>query len=131
MWVHKTPEDIAVERKKLWLDFSEPSIVFIIFFIIGLIFELSSATSPYHQVQHSPFLSWWRTLIRLIIFSFIGAILAYLRQLWLGKTIIPLRDQSKILICNKCFHVKSPDGKNSCECGGNFEDFNLWKWVDD
>jgi hypothetical protein len=45
MWVRKTPEDIAGERKKLWLAFSEPSIVFIVFFIIGLIFELSSPTS--------------------------------------------------------------------------------------
>jgi hypothetical protein len=131
MWIHKTSEDIAADRKKLWLSFGEPSIVFIVFFISGMISVCVGPSSPYHQVQIFSDLSWWQVLTRVAIFSFIIAIIAYLRQLWFGKPIIPLMDQSKVLICNKCFRVKSPDGKQSCDCGGKLEDFNLWKWVDD
>ena len=41
----------------------------------------------------------------------------------------PLRlGGSKIVMCNTCYRVKHVDGKDSCECGGKFEDFDTWKW---
>jgi hypothetical protein len=55
-----------------------------------------------------------------------------LLQVILGRpTFQIMLSQSKLLICDRCFRTKSADRKQYCECGGTFEDFDLWKWVDE
>ena len=35
------------------------------------------------------------------------------------------------VICNGCHEVKTVDGAFTCNCGGTFEPFANWEWVDD
>jgi hypothetical protein len=128
MWVHKTLEDIAGERRKLWLAFGEPVIFALIVFVGGVI---RVSTGPFLPTTHW-FSSWTQALVFVAEMSLISAIITYLCQLWFGQPIFSLTTyQSKILICNQCYRVKSSDGEQSCGCGGKFEDFDLWKWVYD
>jgi hypothetical protein len=126
MWVRKTIEDIASERRKLWLAFGGPLIFALLMFVACII---RAFIGPFRPQENLPS-SFWGLLVRTSEFSLIVAILAYLCQVLFGKTIFSLFE-SKVQICDSCYHMKSPDGQQSCNCGGKFEDFRLWKWVDD
>jgi hypothetical protein len=70
----------------------------------------------------------WQAVISVPVF----AVFAYLLQLVLGTTFFEsATGPTKVLICDKCYRTKSADGEQSCDCGGVFEDFELWKWVDE
>jgi hypothetical protein len=38
---------------------------------------------------------------------------------------------SSILICNRCFITKSGGKQNICSCGGQFENIDYYKWVEE
>ena len=123
--------DIAREHKKIWLSFGGPSMLSIIGFIAGIFMGLVGPINPIVGIpSYSP-----SCLSDLITQSFkLGLFLFFVVYLWqilAGKPFFPLMYLSKILICNKCFKVKRSDGNQSCDCGGKFEDFDLWKWVEE
>jgi hypothetical protein len=74
-------------------------------------------------------------LVIAAIVSLVAWLAAFLWQLISGKRILPFRSppgsDKKVVMCNRCYQVKSPDDNARCDCGGEFEDFDLWKWVDD
>jgi hypothetical protein len=130
MWIYKSPEDIAKERRKIWLSFGGPFMIFILGMILCIIRSLVGPINPIHGGQYSPD-SWDNAIIHSLKTSLIMAIIVYLLQLLFAKPFLSIIYPSKVMICNKCYKVKSSDGQQSCDCGGNFEDFDLWKWVDD
>jgi hypothetical protein len=65
------------------------------------------------------------------IVAAVVAIAGYALQLVLRRTIRPLDTGVKVLICDTCHRVKHRDGENKCECGGTFDDFDKWTWIDD
>ena len=69
-----------------------------------------SGTSLWEEIEHG------------ILASAIIAFFAYLCQLLFKKPIFSLILR-KVLICNKCYEVKYPNGRQSCDCGGILEDF--------
>jgi hypothetical protein len=135
MWLHKTPEDIAAEHKKLWSAFGGPLGFSLLLFILLLIVCL---LRPSYRggVSYRPF-TFVERLVFTLKFALISSVIAfpcaYLLQVWLKRPIWSILSsyQTKVMICNKCFQVKSADDKPTCDCGGTFELFDLWKWVND
>jgi hypothetical protein len=35
-----------------------------------------------------------------------------------------------VMICDTCHRVRRRDGATKCECGGTFDDFDKWTWID-
>jgi hypothetical protein len=129
MWVHKTTKEIADQRRKLWFAFGGPFFILILVFFCGVIKDMAGL----YKAGHSPSREF--TLGQILSFAsgfaVSAAIVTYLCQLLFGRPLLSLMEKSKVLICDKCFRMKNSDGQQSCECGGKFEDFDLWKWIDD
>ncbi|MGA2062160.1 MAG: hypothetical protein ABSG67_16875 [Thermoguttaceae bacterium] len=105
-------------------------VFFIVGFILGIIMGLIGPINP--TVPVLPLASSWGDL--LVCATKVGlytAIIIYIWQVLYGKHIFSIMSQSNnVLICEKCFKVKAFDGQQSCDCGGKFENFDLWKWDD-
>lgn len=63
------------------------------------------------------------------IVSFIAAVIVFLISLFAPK--FTIRSANTTLICDKCFKVKNPDNTLNCDCGGCYENLDLYKWVED
>ena len=59
------------------------------------------------------------------------ALVVYVLQLLLRREIDPLRVGGKVVICEKCNRIQHPNCAGRCECGGKFDDFDNWTWIDD
>ena len=67
-----------------------------------------------------------------VIVAIVVALLGYLLQVAFGRPLFEvITVQSKTVICNACFQMKQSDCQRLCDCGGTFEDFDLWKWISD
>jgi len=129
MWVRKNAKEIAEDRCNIWLAFGGPALACAIAFVLTVVGTLAGP-KPSHQVVCWP-TNWYQTIRVAAKVSILATIVAYVCQVLFGKPIMSLLFSSNVCVCNKCYRVKSPDGQQSCACGGRFEDFELWKWVDD
>ena len=135
MWVRKTSQEIAEEadgkRSGLWRAFGGPAIVFCAtFFFVAV----AIIAGPRHNTGAVPYwpTTWGDLLRTAVLVASTAAVVAYLCQALFEKPIIELISPSdRDEICDTCHRVKLVDKQRSCECGGRFEDFTLWKWVDD
>jgi hypothetical protein len=133
MWVRKTPEEIARKKTKLWKAFGGPVLFALLVCACWIVRDLvdfrdgPDAGRPVGGPVNVNRLLWQAA----VSLPFVAG-LAYLLQLMIGMPFLELGvGPSKVLICDKCYRTKNPDGQGSCDCGGTFEDFSLWKWVDD
>ena len=127
MWVRKTHNDMACERRRLWFSLGGPIFCAIITFACCI---LKGFIGSIRQISYTPS-SWVDILVYCAKISIILAIIVYLVQLLFGKPLLSLLlYKSKVMICDKCFRLKNFDGQETCECGGKFENFDLWKWDD-
>jgi hypothetical protein len=134
MWVRKSDEQVAAGRKRLSLSFGGPIIVFVLGFImefgLTIIGEKRPATPVYWPGT-------WADLVELLPRATVGGTIAgalaavglYIWQLVYGRDV--LKGNVKTVICNACYRVKRENGESKCQCGGMFEDFDKWTWVDD
>lgn len=135
MWIRKTLEEIENECHKPWLALGGPALIsflsFVGSFIMGLVgpfvdesgnnWTTTGPTTWPEAVQHS---------IRLaLVIGIVAFPCAYLYQLLSGRRLFSI--SREVQICDGCYRVKSPDGEQVCDCGGKFEDLELWKWVND
>lgn len=139
MWIRKTTEDIEDERNRIdeqknraWSAFGGPLLFAVLGFVAGLCapfkqqYRYASDVPSYAgDVTMAPYCG--------LCFALFAFVLSYLTQVFLQKPLLAFftDKQTKTLICNQCYDVKSPDGQPTCSCGGHFEDFSQWKWVDD
>ena len=129
MWVRKSDQQMAKENKdrnRVGLSFSGPALLFIICFFATIGIEVQGRrglawTAP------AP---WPDILFRSTAIGTVAAILGYIVQLVLQRRIL-VGGGGHIVICNTCYRVKHLDSKISCECGGVFEEFDKWTWIDD
>ena len=126
MWVRKSVEQIASERRTLWHSFRGPAAWFVVTLAAEIVLAIQG---PRLHVEHWP-RTWSQILFIATMVAVVVAVVIYVLQVILGTT-DPLRLRAKTLICDSCHRVKDRDCEKSCECGGKFEDFQLWKWVDD
>ena len=137
MWVRKTDEQMASEARessRVWRSLQGPAILFAACFAAVCVTAVVGDRAP------SPTVYWpgtWSDLYEIltravfggIVVGTLAAIVGYVWQLVLRKRI--LRNNVKVVICDTCHRVKRRDGENKCECGGTFENFENWTWVDD
>jgi len=64
-----------------------------------------------------------------LIISVIIAMIVFIVSLLAPKYFI--HNYKTTLICSKCFKVKNPDNEVNCDCGGFFENLDLYKWIPD
>lgn len=124
MWVRKSSQQIAKERR-MWSSFRGPLLWFLIMFVGGVALTFQGPRFP---VTHWP--STWQEAFCVAVFpAAIVAVVAYLLQLILKKRITVL-DDVDVVICDACHRVKRRDSESTCECGGKFEDFDNWTWIE-
>ncbi|MGO8691326.1 MAG: hypothetical protein ACLQLG_17020 [Thermoguttaceae bacterium] len=127
MWARKTGDEIANEPRKVWWAFSGPTLASFMMFVGGV---LSLVTGPKFGGGASRPSTAGGFLFKAAVLSLLAWLFAYVCQIIFRKPFFSLLSR-KVVICNNCYRVKSPDGNARCGCGGEFEDFARWKWVDD
>ena len=111
------------ELSRVWLSLRGPAMWFAICLVLNLAMVGSKACYPANPKTVSVM------LLLAIAFAAIVAVAGYVRQLIRGKTLDSLT--IRVVICDCCHRVKPPDGEAGCECGGTFDDFDKWMWIDE
>ena len=126
MWMRKSDVQVARERNRVWLSFVEPAILFLICFLatIGIAIQ-----GPRVAVVNWPD-TWSEMLFESAIIATVVAIAGYVLQVVLRRKLSSLTKYGKIVICDTCHRVEHRDGESKCECGGTFDDFDKWTWID-
>jgi hypothetical protein len=124
MWVRKCAEETASERKSLRLSLSGPIIWCLVSFagILGL--EISGPRQGINGLGRGT--TFPAMLMRAALVGVAAGVVGYVIQLVRGRRI----GSPRALICAECHIAKNPDRAEKCKCGGTFEDFDNWKWVD-
>jgi hypothetical protein len=123
MWVRKSNEQMAGEtreRSRVWRSFRGPAVLFIIWFLFSIFVELKGSPSSLCEL--------------LCVAAFIATVVAiasYVLQVMYGRKLDLWTIRANSVICDTCYRVKRLDGDNKCGCGGSFENFDNWAWVED
>jgi len=129
MWMRKSDQQVAKEHSRLWLSFRGPVILFIICFLASIAVGIQGPRNSAGQVP------WPDTFCKILrgatFIATVAAIACYTLQLVLRRKLDPLAIRAKVDICDTCHRVKRRDGEDKCECGGTFDDFDNWTWIDD
>jgi hypothetical protein len=129
MWIRKTNSQLASERNRIWLSFGGPAVLFFICVICNLIIVIRG---PLDGGNHARWPSTWSEALGISFFvGTFGAVIGYVLQIVFRKKLASLITYGKIVICSKCHRVKYLDQETTCECGGTFENFDNWTWVDE
>lgn len=94
-------------------------VAFVLFYILGII----GWGKPN---WHDP-LPWPRALYSSFLLSLLLATLLFLFQSVYGWRL----PHDRIMTCSTCHKMQSFNEKPACACGGIFEDFDAWRWVED
>jgi hypothetical protein len=124
MWVRKSAKEM---RKRLLWSFGCPLFCSFLVAIVPLSMTGHPSSTRFPQFSQAP-----GTVSILILIAKYSAIITFLSvyfyQLYTNRVLFSgLR---KVWICDMCNEEKISDGKRSCDCGGRFEDIELWKWLD-
>lgn len=132
MWTRKSDQQIAEERSRpdrYWLSFSGPICVFVIWSILGLFSLVFSKSGS--GIAFRP-LTAIHILRKVAEFSLVVAIASYVLQLILRKSLGNMSwGFPKVMICDTCHRAKNNNGKDTCECGGRFENIDNWEWIEE
>jgi hypothetical protein len=111
----------------LWRSFCAPILWSLIIFIADI---ARSIQGPRFAVMHWP-RTWHEILSTALLFAVIAGLVVYVLQLAIGRPLSPFEFGAKVVICDTCYRVKRRDSDEKCECGGMFEDFENWTWIED
>lgn len=127
MWIRKSNEQVAKERSRVWLSFREPALLFLVCFILDFGIAVSG---PRHD--ESPWPDTWFKMFRdATAIATVVAMAGYILQVVFRRKLAVLIKPVKVVICDTCHQVKHRDGKSKCGCGGTFDDFDKWTWIDE
>ena len=132
MWVRKTEQDYALDnkkRKRQRFNFKRPLYVAIIFWTVGILFAKIGCGSKYSGwrpgVPFSELVSWLQA--NFVQYFIITCVVLYVLQFIFGAIKL---ERSNTVICNKCFNPYTKVGITDCQCGGQLEPIEKWKWVE-
>ena len=126
MWVRKSSEQIARDRRRSWR--SPHAALF--WLLVALVCCIGrGAESPNLPGLHDPG-NWSQLLSCSAVMAGAVAVVIYVMQIILKRRVDPGRLGDKVVMCDRCHQVKHPDGASKCECGGVFDDFNNWTWIE-
>jgi hypothetical protein len=128
MWVRKTEEQLARERRRLWYSFRTP----IAAFAIGSFLELAAIIrGPILRTPTRTPSNWTEAFTLSAFYGVVAAIAVYSLQIVRQKK-VRFFDGGKVDICDSCHELKNHDWNfMSCQCGGTFESFDNWSWIED
>jgi hypothetical protein len=128
MWMRKTEEQVARESR-VWPSLGGPAALFLICFLASIGIAIQGPRQGAGQVNWPH--SWSEALFGATFIAMVAAIAGYVLQVLLRRKLSSLTKYGKIVICDACHRVKHRDGETKCECGGTFDDFEKWTWVDE
>jgi len=124
MWIPMTDEEIRSTRKNTAISrLIAFFILYFIFFGLLIFFKMVGYEGRYRAMGQG--MNWQGIAPQLPMMFLVTFGIAVL----LGISF--LLGKKKMVICPKCDKLKKDDGKNICECGENFIDSKLLKWVED
>ncbi len=129
MWMCKSEEQLAKERNGLWLSPYEPVVVFLICFVANMGIIIRGPLAHFGNVQQWPD-TWPKALGYSAVTATVLAIADCVLQLAFRRTLVSFMRPVKVVMCDTCHRVKHRDSETTCECGGAFDDFDNWTWVD-
>lgn len=128
MWTRKNNDEIAREKRVPWYSFGGPVVALVLGF-------LGSMAIFFQGPRIGPAIRWPATLgnaaFRSLFVGAIAAIVVYILQLIFRTRGLSSLGRPPTVICNGCHRTKTRDQQAACVCGGQFEPFHRWKWVDD
>jgi hypothetical protein len=127
MWVRKSARQMAGEQSGARLSFRGPAALFFICFLASV---ASAVGGPRFYANGRWPGSWRDILFGATVIATVAAIAGYFLQLVLRRRLDPWAINAKAVICDACHRVKRRGGQSRCECGGTFEDFDSWTWID-
>ena len=120
-------QEITRERGRFWLSFRGPVLWFLIMFAGAIV---STAGGPRLAATHWP--GTWSEIIYLAsCFAALVSLGAYALQIVLKTKLDPFAVRVHVVMCDTCHRVKRRDCEDRCECGGKFDDFDNWMWIDE
>jgi hypothetical protein len=127
MWIRKSDEQIGRDRRRLWLSFRGPLLLFPLMFVATIARSIQERRTDAPPRPDT----WQENLSFSAMFAAICALGLYVLQLVLRRRIEPFGNNGKVVICNRCHRVTQPSHERGCQCGGEFDDFENWDWIDD
>lgn len=129
MWVKKTEQECSALENKQRFSFKRPLYASIGFWTVGILFAIVGHPSQYtgwHSgVPLAELVPWLQA--HFAIFFIITFVFLYILQLIIG----PIKfERSNTVICNKCFKPYTKKSISDCQCGGQLESIEKWKWVE-
>ena len=109
------------------MSFRGPVLWFVTIFAAGII---SAAQGPRLAVTHWPG-TWSEVILSATSFAAFVAIVNYGLQLVLKTRLYPFGVRVDVVMCDTCHRVERRNREGCCECGGKFEDFDNWTWIDE
>jgi hypothetical protein len=129
MWVRKSEEQAARERSRRSRSFGEPAALAAVCF---LCFFGKLAEAPRFPGQHGPY-SWSEILGFSTFAAAVVAIAGYVVQVACQRplsSVVSALSSTTVVMCDTCHRVKRRDREQKCECGGTFDDFENWTWIE-
>jgi hypothetical protein len=129
MWMRKDNKIVARERRRVWLCFRGPVLLFVICFLADFVLGIQG---PRQSVAGTHWPDTFSKILRdAVCIATIVAVAGYALQIVFRRKLDPLAIHAKVVICDTCHRVKHRDGDGNCECGGMFDDFDNWTWVEE
>ena len=130
VWIRRNKFEVEKERKSKYRSIRKPflcagGIFLFSFFIFKTGFNKWGGPS-FNPISWNKFFSTFLPVTFLI--SFVVFFVLYFWQLYTKR---PIMEGTPVFICTTCFKTKLFDNNLSCECGGEFENVDGMKWVDD
>ena len=129
MWIRRDKFELEKERKR-YRSIRKPFLYAVVIFLCTS-FILKIGFNKWGGPSFDPI--FWNKFFSTglpasFLTSFVFFFLFYFWQLYTKR---PMMEGAPLLICTTCFKTKIFDNNLSCECGGEFENIDVMKWVDD
>jgi hypothetical protein len=129
MWMRKIDQQLAREHSRMRRSLRGPAIMFLVCFLADIVLSIQG---PRHGAGEVP---WPDTPFKILrdatFIASVVAVAGYVLQLVFGWKLGSLVNPVKVVICDTCRRVKNRDGEDKCGCGGTFDEFDKWTWIDD
>jgi hypothetical protein len=127
VWLRKSEELLAKEHYRR-LSFLEPALLWLTCVAATVAIFLEGPRFPTNGVWPT---TWSKVVYKAALLGTIVAIADCILQVFFRKSIMSFVRPLHVVMCDNCHRVKHRDRQTMCECGGTFDDFDNWMWVDE
>jgi hypothetical protein len=134
MWIRMTPDEYRKQYYS-WRKFVfQPVVVSSIAFALASLKGIAGP-KPGTPVSNAGYVahSYCEAVQNGAIWAALVGIVCLLLEIAFRRPLFAVfrRFGAQVVICSKCFRVKNRNSESNCACGGEFEDIEHWKWIDD